>query len=183
MPSSTKDLISQWPGAGDIWQMGPSISQGFQGRVVPDFGTDVWQMGPFDRWRESSRSLEGMSFGDIWGDIVSALPSVVTAGTQIYTAEKNADIMSTLAARGVMPSYYQNGIPVYSSPPAGVTPSNPYSLPSGMALPYGVSPNQTSYYPWQPGYQSPNFMSDPNLPMYAAIGGGALLLLLIATKR
>lgn len=160
MASSRKDRISiaqktPWPETGDIWEMN-------------GLG-NVWEMN---------------GLGDFWGDLVAALPAVATVAGQTYVAVAQADAMSQMQSRGIMPSAYQSGVPLYYSTPAGVTPNNPYSLPSGMALPPGVTPNYTAYIPppqMLPSFLPQSLQTNPIL-LYGLLGGGALLLILMLKR-
>ena len=75
---------------------------------------------------------------DWWNTALKTIGNLGTAGLQVFGAIKQAQYLQNA---GIQPIGYSNGLPVYGSTPAGVTPSNPYSLPSGMALPVGVTPN------------------------------------------
>ena len=121
---------------------------------------------PMDRgtWNEN---------GDVWGlhgffdTLATALPELGKSAAQIVTAIK--------ATQAVMQLPY--GGSIYSSTPAGVTPNNPYSLPSGMALPPGVTPYQQSYLP--------PASSGPDMTTMLLIGGAALLgiMLLMPSRK
>lgn len=95
-----------------------------------------------------------MQMSGWFDDIASALPGIVTAGATLYTA---------------------------LSPPAGVTPSNPYALPSGLNLPPGVTPGyQTAYgYPAAPQRQASLFSDPLTLSLLA---GGAILLIVLMKR-
>lgn len=107
--------------------------------------------------------------------LVSALPDIAKLGITAYSGIVQAQ---TLAQRGIYPtSYSANGTPVYTATPSGVTPSNPYSLPSGYGISNGVTPTQ---------YQTPllaslGISSDMTLPLL--LGGGALLAILLLKGR
>lgn len=74
---------------------------------------------------------------DWWSSALNTIGNIGTTGLQVFGAIKQAQYLSQA---GINPIGVRNGIPIYGSTPAGVTPSNPHWLPSGMALPAGVTP-------------------------------------------
>ncbi len=90
----------------------------------------------------ASTGSQNASSGDFWSNLLQTVGNVGTAGLQVFGAIKQSQY---LAQAGINPVGYRNGLPVYGSTPAGVTPGNPYSLPSGMALPAGVTPSYGGY--------------------------------------
>jgi len=102
--------------------------------------------------------------------LVNALPNVLTAGLNAYSTTQLMN--NPMSAAAVIRA---------GSTPAGVTPANPYGIPSGLALPPGVTPGQygypSSYYTPQPGF----FSSPMALPI--VIGAGGLLLIMLMQKR
>lgn len=122
--------------------------------------------------------MHGM--GDIWSDIGTGLQTAMQTGASVFNTIEQSNAVQSLAARGILPSSFAaNGTPVYASTPAGVTPSNPFSLPSGYALPAGVTPA----YIQQPAPQSlTSELTSGNMLLYLLLGGGAILLLALALK-
>lgn len=117
------------------------------------------------------------SGGGWFTSLVSALPAIATTGINAYAAITQSQ---NLAKAGIMPtSYSASGMPIYSSPPAGVTPGNPYSLPSGYAIPPGVTP---SYY--TPPPQTIGALGIPSsMTMPLLLGGAALVLVVLLAGR
>jgi len=125
------------------------------------------------------------SSGFDWNSLLQTVGNIGTAGLQVYGAITQSQ---NLARAGINPvGYGANGLPVYGSTPAGVTPSNPYSLPSGMALPYGVTPN----YSVTPGGTTittstvnplANLLTG-STGTYLMLGGTAIFLLLMMQKK
>lgn len=135
-----------------------------------------------------SMSLNGL--GDdssFWDDLAKALPAVAQSAAQITTAINAPNQVNQITRGGVYPIGYSNGIPIYASTPAGVTPNNPYSLPSGYYPPAGVTPNYPPYsiYPNQyvntaPAPSIGSLLSGPNAPLF--VGGALVIVLLLAMK-
>lgn len=127
---------------------------------------------------QDSSATSTDSGGGFFSDLMSALPQIATAGINAYSAITQSE---NLAKVGIMPTYYNaQGLPIYSSPPAGVTPGNPYSLPSGYAIPPGVTP--TYYAP--PVTQQSGVLGIPsNLTIPLLLGGAALVLVVIMAGR
>lgn len=133
-----------------------------------------------------SAGAQSASSSDFWTNALNTIGNIGTAGLQVFGAIKQAQYLQQAGINPV--GYSASGMPVYGSTPAGVTPSNPYSLPSGMALPAGVSP--TGGYAVTPGattvstsFVNPlaNLLSG-NTGMYLMLGGTAIFMLL-ALKR
>lgn len=120
-------------------------------------------------------SDSGGWLSDIFSSIGAALPVIATTGIQAYSAITQAQ---TLAQRGIYPTAYSaNGTPIYTSTPAGITPSNPYSLPSGYYLTPGVTPTTYS----TPLLASMGVSQSMALPLL--LGGGALLAILLLWRK
>jgi len=120
-----------------------------------------------------------------WNSLLKTVGNVASTGLQVYGAVQQSQ---NLARVGINPiGYGANGLPVYGSTPSGVTPNNPYSLPSGSALPYGVTPN----YSIMPGgttitSQTVNPLANllsGNTGMYLMLGGTAIFVLMMLQKK
>jgi hypothetical protein len=130
-------------------------------------------------------SDSGGWLSDIFSSIGAALPVIATTGIQAYSAITQAQ---TLAQRGIYPTAYSaNGTPIYTSTPAGITPSNPYSLPSGYYLTPGVTPTTYSTPGVTPTtYSTPLLASmgvSQSMALPLLLGGGALLAILLLWRK
>lgn len=123
------------------------------------------------------------SSGFSFNNLLSTIGNIGTAGLQVYGAINQAKYLSSV---GINPVGYQNGLPVYGSTPSGVTPTNPFSLPSGSYLPPGVTPSGGYPYAGQSfitsqGNSITDFLTSKT-GMYIMIGGSALMLMLYTMK-
>lgn len=116
-----------------------------------------------------------------WAQLASALPAVATAAAQVITATRTPSIVTGTPSNpgGMIITGYQNGVPIYTqSSPAGVTPMNPYSLPSGMVNPIGVTPQ---YSPYGTVQSSPG-IAGLDMTTLLLLGGAALLGIVLLSK-
>lgn len=145
--------------------------------------TDVVKYGFPGTGSPWSSKLDGLGDDNFWNSLAMALPAVAQSTAQIVTAVNAPNQINQITRAGVYPIGYRNGIPVYASTPAGVSPNNPYALPSGSILPAGVTPNYAPYaiYPQQQSSMSLNTLfSQQNMPLI--LMGGGMLLLMMAMK-
>lgn len=99
-----------------------------------------------------------------WASLGAGLPAILTAGAQAYTATQ---LMQNPAVAAAVLR------------PSGTTSTyNPYGIPSGAALPPGVTPAQYAY----PIAPAKSMLSDPVI-LASLIGAGGLLLVALMGKR
>lgn len=157
------------------------VDVGFSKGIMPYNAQTPVSMGA---WRPGPLGLGAL--GDTWDDILNALPATMTAAANVITAINQPVRQVTNA--GIYPVGFQNGVPVYASTPAGVTPQYPYAMPSGLVLPSGVTPSSAygqsvygqSVYGSLPQSQIVPGMDNTSLLLLG--GAGVLALILIMGK-
>lgn len=127
-------------------------------------------------------SYQGSELGDFLTDITQGITAAATAYGNVSSAETNLQTAQLLSQRGISPvGYTANGVPIYQSTPAGVTPTVGGMVPSGMVLPAGVTPSYT--YPVgfvsQPGASGVYQVQPPTTSIFGNLGNAGIALPLI----
>ncbi|MDE2019671.1 MAG: hypothetical protein KGJ13_05000 [Patescibacteria group bacterium] len=133
---------------------------------------------------QTSVSVAPSSSGTgFFGSLLKALPAIANTGLQTFATIQQAKYLDRY---GIAPSFASPNGAFYGATPSGVTPGNPYSLPSGSGLPVGVTPNfgfpqATLTLPPPQSGGITSFLQS-NLPMIL-IGVAGLVVTIWATKK